>query len=33
LIEAMTDINSNYKISFEDGCVSDDIIVAKLDEI
>jgi len=33
LIEAMTDINPDYKISFEDGCVPNDIIVAKLDEV
>ena len=33
LIEAMTDINKNYKISFEDGCIPDDIIVAQLDEV
>ena len=30
LIEAMTDINSDYQISFEDGHVEDDIIVAKV---
>lgn len=30
LIEAMTDINSEYKISYEDGCVPDDIIVAQI---
>ena len=28
LIEAMTDINPDYQISFEDGCIPDDIIVA-----
>ena len=33
LIEAMIDINPDYKISFEDGCVPNDIIVAKLDEV
>ena len=33
LIEAMTDINNDYKISFEDGCIPDDIIVAQLDEV
>lgn len=33
LIEAMTDINKDYKISFEDGCIPDDIIVAQLDEV
>jgi hypothetical protein len=30
LIEAMTDINNDYKISFEDGCVPKDIIVAEV---
>jgi len=30
LIEAMMDINSDYQISFEDGCIPDDIIVAQL---
>tara|TARA_B100001094_G_scaffold138211_1_gene133803 strand:+ start:3036 stop:3572 length:537 start_codon:yes stop_codon:yes gene_type:complete len=30
LIEAMTDINSDYQISFEDGHVEEDIIVAKV---
>jgi len=27
------DLNPDYKISFEDGCVPNDIIVAKLDEV
>jgi|TARA_B100000085_G_scaffold57860_1_gene50734 hypothetical protein len=30
LIEAMTDINPDYQISFEDGCVPKDIIVAEV---
>lgn len=30
LIEAMTDINPDYQISFEDGCIADDIIVAQV---
>lgn len=30
IIEAMTDINPDYQISFEDGCIPDDIIVASL---
>jgi len=29
LIEAIMDINSDYQISFDDGCVPDDIIVAQ----
>jgi len=30
LIEAMMDINLEYQISFEDGCIPDDIIVANI---
>ena len=30
IIESMMDINPDYKISFEDGCIPDDIIVACL---
>ena len=30
ILESIFDINSEYKISYEDGCVSNDIIVAKI---
>lgn len=30
ILESIFDINSEYKISYEDGCVANDIIVAKI---
>ena len=30
IMESISDINKDYKISFENGCVPNDIIVAKI---
>ena len=30
ILESISDINLDYKISYEDGCVPDDIIVAEV---
>ena len=32
IMESIIDINKDYKISYEDGCIPNDIIVAKINK-